>query len=210
MVRFDTKALYAALDAQCHERGMTWTQLAVEIGVSAATITRTRLGGRMEVDDMLAMVRWLGVPVETFVRESTPGLAQMDARALAREFAVRLSAVLPRGFYATADDDQVHIGAPDGLGSGGWVGVVDQDPAENPDAPCRYESAAWNVLSTAQDVVSETTRMPWPPARGAKLDVALPGYRRDQNLLHIWYGDERDPALTLPPIDLSGTPGQPG
>jgi len=24
----------------------------------------------MEVDGMLAMVRWLGVPVETFVRES--------------------------------------------------------------------------------------------------------------------------------------------
>jgi transcriptional regulator with XRE-family HTH domain len=70
MVRFDSKALYAALDAQRGARGMTWIQVAAATGVSATTITRTRAGGRLEVDGMLAMVRWLGVPVETFVRES--------------------------------------------------------------------------------------------------------------------------------------------
>lgn len=68
MVRFDSKALYAALDAQRRLRGMTWTQVAAATGVSAATISRTRAGGRLEVDGMLAMVRWLSVPVETFVR----------------------------------------------------------------------------------------------------------------------------------------------
>lgn len=70
MVRFDPKALHAALDAKRQVRGLTWTQVAAETGVSAATITRTKSGGRLEVDGMLAMVRWLGVPVETFVRES--------------------------------------------------------------------------------------------------------------------------------------------
>ncbi len=70
VVRFDSKALYAAMDAQRGVRGMTWTQVAAVTGVSAATIARTRSGGRLEVDGMLAMVRWLGVPVETFVRES--------------------------------------------------------------------------------------------------------------------------------------------
>ena len=44
--------------------------MAAEMGLSATTVARTRTGGRMEVDGMLAMVRWLGVPVETFVRES--------------------------------------------------------------------------------------------------------------------------------------------
>jgi len=67
--RFDSRALYAALDAQRGARGMTWAQVASETGVSAATITRTRGGGRLEVDGMLAMVRWLDVPVETFVRD---------------------------------------------------------------------------------------------------------------------------------------------
>jgi transcriptional regulator with XRE-family HTH domain len=70
MPRFDAKALYDALEKQRSARGLTWTQVAAEIGVSPATIQRTRTGGRMEVDGMLAMVRWLGVPVETFVRES--------------------------------------------------------------------------------------------------------------------------------------------
>jgi transcriptional regulator with XRE-family HTH domain len=58
------------MDAQRVQRGMTWTDVAAVTGVSAATLTRTRAGGRLEVDGMLAMVRWLGVPVETFVRES--------------------------------------------------------------------------------------------------------------------------------------------
>lgn len=70
MARFDSRALYRALDEKRQSLGLTWADVASEIGVGAATITRTRTGGRMEVDGMLAMVRWLAVPVETFVRES--------------------------------------------------------------------------------------------------------------------------------------------
>jgi transcriptional regulator with XRE-family HTH domain len=71
--RFNAAALYKALDQERRNRGMNWTQVAEEIGVSVSTITRTRLGGRMEVDGMLAMVRWLGRTVEsfTFGNEST-------------------------------------------------------------------------------------------------------------------------------------------
>jgi len=70
MVRFDAKALYSGLDARRDERGLTWKEVAAEIGVAETTIRRTKDGGRMEVDGMLAMVHWLGVPVETFVRRS--------------------------------------------------------------------------------------------------------------------------------------------
>jgi transcriptional regulator with XRE-family HTH domain len=69
MIRFDAKALYVALDEHRRTREMSWEQVAAAIGVSVGTIIRTREGGRMEVDGMLAMVSWLGVPVETFVRE---------------------------------------------------------------------------------------------------------------------------------------------
>ncbi len=69
MPRFDAKALYDALDRERSARGLTWQQVAAETRVSAGTIKRTREGGRMEVDGMLALVRWLGVPVETFVRD---------------------------------------------------------------------------------------------------------------------------------------------
>ena len=71
MKRFDSQALYQALDEQRRSRGLSWVEVATAIGVSPATIKRTREGGRMEVDGMLAMVGWLGVPVERFVRESS-------------------------------------------------------------------------------------------------------------------------------------------
>lgn len=64
--RFNSAVLYETLDQQRHSRGMSWSQVAKEIGVSVSTLTRTRLGGRMEVDGMLAMVRWLGRTVESF------------------------------------------------------------------------------------------------------------------------------------------------
>lgn len=65
--RFDTLELYHALDAQRKVRDLTWSEVAAEVGVAASTLTRTRLGGRLEVDGMLAMVRWLGRTVESFV-----------------------------------------------------------------------------------------------------------------------------------------------
>lgn len=64
--RFNAAALYAALDAQRRARGMSWAQVAAAIGVSASTLTRTKRGGRMEVDGMLAMVRWLNRTAESF------------------------------------------------------------------------------------------------------------------------------------------------
>ena len=70
MLRFDPEALYHALETQRRARDLTWGEVAEQIGVSASTLRRTREGGRMEVDGMLAMVHWLGVAVETFVRES--------------------------------------------------------------------------------------------------------------------------------------------
>jgi transcriptional regulator with XRE-family HTH domain len=66
--RFNTKALFDAMDQQRRERGITWQQVARETGVSPGTLTRTKLGGRMEVDGMLSMVRWLNRTVESFVQ----------------------------------------------------------------------------------------------------------------------------------------------
>ena len=71
MRRFDSKALYQALDEQRRSRKLSWREVAAEIGVNVSTMSRTRNGGRLEVDGMLATVGWLGVPVETFVHESS-------------------------------------------------------------------------------------------------------------------------------------------
>ena len=66
--RFNAKALFDAMDQQRRERGITWQQVARETGVSAGTLTRTKLGGRMEVDGMLSMVHWLNCTVESLVQ----------------------------------------------------------------------------------------------------------------------------------------------
>ena len=71
MRRLDSAALFAALDQRRSARGLTWAEVAAETGVSVATIKRTGRGGRMEADGMLALVSWLGLPVETFVRETS-------------------------------------------------------------------------------------------------------------------------------------------
>jgi transcriptional regulator with XRE-family HTH domain len=71
MIRFDARALYSALDKQRETRGLTWAQVARAIGVSTSTITRTKSGGRLEVDGMLAMIGWLDRPVEDFVRRTS-------------------------------------------------------------------------------------------------------------------------------------------
>ena len=64
--RFHAAALYEAMDAQQRARGLPWAKVGAELGISPSTLTRTRLGGRMEVDGMLAMVRWVGRRVESF------------------------------------------------------------------------------------------------------------------------------------------------
>lgn len=71
MIRFDAAALFAALDVARRERGLSWSQLAQETGVSATTIKRAKAGGRMEVDGVLALTHWLERPVEDFTRRST-------------------------------------------------------------------------------------------------------------------------------------------
>jgi len=68
MLRFDSRALFHALDQRRTAQKLSWRDVAEAIGVASATITRLRTGGRMEVDGMLAMVAWLDVPVDTFVR----------------------------------------------------------------------------------------------------------------------------------------------
>jgi len=70
MKRFDAIALHKALDEQRERRDMSWGDVSKEVGVSASTLRRTKEGGRMEVDGMLAMVYWLNEKVETFVIET--------------------------------------------------------------------------------------------------------------------------------------------
>lgn len=70
-MKVDVGALYAALDAQRRARGLSWRQLATEAGVSASTLTRMAQGKRPDVDGFAALLSWLGIPAESFMRGGT-------------------------------------------------------------------------------------------------------------------------------------------
>jgi len=59
--------LYAALDAVREHLGLSWRQLAREVGVSPSTFSRLANQQKPDVDAFVAMVRWLKVPAERFM-----------------------------------------------------------------------------------------------------------------------------------------------
>ncbi|HKT43297.1 MAG TPA: hypothetical protein VJQ85_00740 [Gaiellaceae bacterium] len=85
--RFDFAALYRSLDEMREKRGVSWQQLAAEMGVAASTLKRTRTGGAMEADGVLPMVRLVGKAPEDFTEGASraakplePG--RLDTQAL--------------------------------------------------------------------------------------------------------------------------------
>ena len=69
--QLDVAALYATLDAARKERGdLSWREVARQTGVSPSTLTRMAQGKRPDVDGLAALVRWLDIPVEQFIRTS--------------------------------------------------------------------------------------------------------------------------------------------
>lgn len=66
--RLDVPAFYAALNAQREERGLSWRQVAAEAGVGPSTLSRLAQGKRPDVDSFGALIHWLGLPAENFMR----------------------------------------------------------------------------------------------------------------------------------------------
>ena len=66
--RLDVAALYVTLDSERQQRGLSWRQLANEAGVGASTLSRMAQGNRPDVDSFVALVQWLGIPAEQFMR----------------------------------------------------------------------------------------------------------------------------------------------
>ena len=65
--RIDVQGLYAALDAERSARGLSWRQLAKEIGVSPSLLSRLSNDLRPDADGFATLVRWLNMPAEQFM-----------------------------------------------------------------------------------------------------------------------------------------------
>ena len=74
----DVKALHAAMDAQRAQAGLSWRQVAKELGVSASTISRMTQGLRPDVTAFAAMTTWLRMPAEAFFATADRGDQEPD------------------------------------------------------------------------------------------------------------------------------------
>ncbi len=69
ILRFDTTALHAALDAKRRERGMTWREVASELpGFTPSMLTNLANGPLIGFPRVMLLTQWLGRPASDFVR----------------------------------------------------------------------------------------------------------------------------------------------
>jgi transcriptional regulator with XRE-family HTH domain len=76
--KVDVESLYATLDATRKSKGLSWRQLAQQAGVSPSTLTRMAQGRRPDVDGFAALVGWLGLPADRFMRDDTAPAATRE------------------------------------------------------------------------------------------------------------------------------------
>lgn len=69
---FNPRLLFATLDAERTRRGLSWTALEREIGVSSGTMKRLHSHEVFELDGILFLTQWLGLEIEDFSAGSIP------------------------------------------------------------------------------------------------------------------------------------------
>ena len=70
--RVDSAALFDMLDRERCSRGMTWRQVAADLGghVSPSALARLRRGGRVDMRLLVDATGWLGVSVEDVTHDT--------------------------------------------------------------------------------------------------------------------------------------------
>jgi transcriptional regulator with XRE-family HTH domain len=66
----DVEALYAALDSKRKAQETSWRELARDLEISPSTFSRMAQGRRPDVDTFATLLRWLGMPAESFMRST--------------------------------------------------------------------------------------------------------------------------------------------
>jgi transcriptional regulator with XRE-family HTH domain len=103
--RLDVRSLYLTLDSEREQRHLSWRQVAHEAGVGASTLSRMAQGNRPDVDSFVALVQWLGVPAEQFMRGgSAEGEAHPSTPAQAVASLLRADKNLDPDSVAAIDD----------------------------------------------------------------------------------------------------------
>ena len=114
----------------------------------------------------------------------------------------RLSAVVPAQFQLNTRGARLHVDLRGAMSSIFSFDIVEDESRE---LNKRLETAVWSVLSSLQDDISEDLCTPWPSTDGRMM--AMPEVHSDGEQVHLWYGDERAPVLSLPAIRIEEITG---
>jgi transcriptional regulator with XRE-family HTH domain len=79
--KIDAAVLQDALDQARIARGLSWRQLAAESGVTPSLLSRLRNGYKPDAEGFMTLVRWVGMPAETFLVERGEPRAQPELAA---------------------------------------------------------------------------------------------------------------------------------
>jgi hypothetical protein len=72
VLRLDTKALHAALDAERKTRGLTWEEVASELpGLTVSMLRNLSTGPLIGFPRVMMLTQWLRLPISNFVRDHT-------------------------------------------------------------------------------------------------------------------------------------------
>lgn len=69
-LRWDLGQLHAALNEQRQERGLTWAELAAELGCTPARLTNLRTARLADMGLVLRVTQWLRRPAAAFIHPS--------------------------------------------------------------------------------------------------------------------------------------------
>ena len=68
ILRWDTTALFLALNARRQTQELTWAEVAREVRFTPGMLTNLSKGGRIGFPRVMRLVRWLGRPAAAFTR----------------------------------------------------------------------------------------------------------------------------------------------
>ena len=99
----DVDALYAALDNKRKTQGTSWREIARQLDVSPSTFSRMAQGRRPDVDTFATLLRWLGMPAESFMRGTPTAAATEEPVAMVSSYLRSARNVKPEDAEALED-----------------------------------------------------------------------------------------------------------
>ena len=101
------EALYAALDQKRQVGRLSWRELAQRLAISPSTFTRMAQGRRPDVDTFAILLRWLNMPVESFMVEEAGDVPPPEPMAMISSYLRAARNLRPEDAEALEDIIQV-------------------------------------------------------------------------------------------------------